>query len=198
MGVSGADPDRLEQCQTRVVTGFRLPITTTRIWVRNMDCASAAARCSRHGFANSPESWGERRLFLSDIAVVMRRPDGSFALDREHFPAAANLAGATAVGLIAGLVLAVPMLGAAVGALLAGIGTGIATAAGIGISEEFVREVEAMLKPGTSALFVLDHEGDMDIILREIRGLGGTVLKTNVDVDGAKLIQSTLAGESRR
>ena len=53
-----------------------------------------------------------------------------------------------------------------------------------------------MMKPGTSALFVLDYEGDMDIVLREIRGLGGTVLKTNVDVDRAKLIQSTLAGGS--
>jgi uncharacterized membrane protein len=142
--------------------------------------------------------WVERRLVLSDIAVVMRRPDGSFALDREHFPVAANLVGATAVGFIAGLVLAVPMVGAAVGSLLGGIGTGIATAAGVGISDEFVREIEAMMKPGTSALFVLDDEGDMDIILREIRGLGGTVLKTNVDVDRANLIQSTLAAESRR
>ena len=31
-------------------------------------------------------------------------------------------------------------------------------------------------------------------ILEQIRGLGGTVLKTNVDVERAKLIQSTLSG----
>ena len=49
------------------------------------------------------------------------------------------------------------------------------------------------MKPGTSALFVLDDEGDMEMILYKIRGLGGTVLKTNVDVERAKLIQSTLA-----
>ena len=42
-------------------------------------------------------------------------------------------------------------------------------------------------------LFALDDEGDMDVILHAIRGLGGTVLKTNVDVERAKLIQSTLA-----
>ena len=35
--------------------------------------------------------------------------------------------------------------------------------------------------------------GDMEMILRTIRGLGGTVLKTNVDLDRAKLIQSSLA-----
>ena len=137
--------------------------------------------------------WDERRLALLDIAVVVRHSDGSFELDREPFPVAANVGGATAVGFIAGLVLGVPTVGAAVGALLGGIGTGIATAR-LGIDDEFVREVEAMMKPRTSALFVLDDEGDMDIILREIRGLGGTVLKTNVDVDRAKLIQSTLAG----
>ena len=49
------------------------------------------------------------------------------------------------------------------------------------------------MKPGTSALFVLDRVGDMDAILQGIRGLGGTVLKTNVDLKRAQLIQTTLA-----
>jgi hypothetical protein len=40
------------------------------------------------------------------------------------------------------------------------------------------------------------EEGDMDAILRAIRGLGGTVLKTNVDLERAKLIQSTLAASA--
>ena len=51
-------------------------------------------------------------------------------------------------------------------------------------SDNFVREVEGLMKPGTSALFVLDDEGDMDVILHNIRGLGGTVLKTNVEWGG--------------
>jgi uncharacterized membrane protein len=36
-----------------------------------------------------------------------------------------------------------------------------------GISDDFIRDVEAMMKPGTSALFVLDDEGDMDMILQK-------------------------------
>jgi uncharacterized membrane protein len=59
-----------------------------------------------------------------------------------------------------------------------------------------VREVQALMKPGTSAIFVLDSQGDMDMILHGIRGLGGTVLRTNVDVERARLIQSTLAAPS--
>jgi uncharacterized membrane protein len=37
------------------------------------------------------------------------------------------------------------------------------------------------MRPGTSALFLLDDAGDMEVILHAIQGLGGTVLKTNVD-----------------
>jgi len=48
------------------------------------------------------------------------------------------------------------------------------------------------MRPGTSAIFVLDSEGDLDVVLHRIRGLGGTVLKTNVDVERARLIQSAL------
>ena len=141
--------------------------------------------------------WDEPYLVLSDVAVVARHPDGSFTLDREPFPAVPNILGCTAVGFIAGLVLAAPLTGAAVGALLGGAGTaGVASAVGIG--DDFVREIEGMMKPGTSALFVLDDEGDMDVILHRIRGLGGTVLKTNVDVERAKLIQATLTGGPSR
>ncbi len=140
--------------------------------------------------------WGESYLYLSDVAVVVRHPDGSFTLNREPFPAVANIVGSTTVGFIAGLVLGVPLAGAAVGAVLGGVGTGVKAA--LGIADDFVREVEGMMKPGTSALFVLDYEGDMEVILHNIRGLGGTVLKTNVDVGRAKLIQATLTGNPER
>src|SRR5262245_34888336 len=139
--------------------------------------------------------WGSGRaakyLILSDIAVVVRHADGSFTLDRKRFPGLANILACTGAGFLAGLVLAAPLTGATIGALLGSAGSAAATHAGI--SEAFVRDVEAMMKPNSSALFVLDDEGDMEVILHKIRGLGGTVLKTNVDVERAKLIQSTLA-----
>ena len=40
---------------------------------------------------------------------------------------------------------------------------------------------------------MLDVPKNLDMILDEIRGLGGTVLRTNVDVDRARLVQSTLS-----
>ena len=87
--------------------------------------------------------------------------------------------------------MAAPLAGAAIGAALGATGSGVA--ASVGIGDAFLREVEGIMKPGTSALFVLDDQGDMEVILKAIRGLGGTVLRTNVDVEHAKLIQSTLS-----
>src|SRR5215510_11853394 len=85
--------------------------------------------------------WDKAYLALDDAAVVARHPDGSFTLDREPFPAVSNILGCTAVGFLAGLVIAAPLAGAAFGAALGGAGTAVAASAGIG--DDFVREVEA-------------------------------------------------------
>jgi uncharacterized membrane protein len=130
-------------------------------------------------------------LIVLNTAVVVRYCDGCVTLDGEPFVAAANFRGHTFASFLAGLALGAPPLTAAVaGAMVRGTG-GVASE--VGIADDFIREVELMMNPGTSALFVLDQEGDMAAILQGIRGLGGTILKTNVDLERAKLIQSTLA-----
>jgi uncharacterized membrane protein len=140
--------------------------------------------------------WGKgnaaKYLILIDTAVVVRHPDGSFTLDHKPFPTVTNILACTTVGFLAGLVLGTPLTGATIGAALGSTGSA-AVAANVGIGDDFIREVEGLMKPGTSALFLLDDAGDMDVILQAIRGLGGSVLKTNVDLERAKLIQSTLA-----
>jgi uncharacterized membrane protein len=130
-------------------------------------------------------------LILLDTAVAVRYPDGSVTLDWEPFVAAINFSGHTFASFLAGLALgAPPLTGAAVGALVGRTG---GAAAEVGIDDDFICEVEVLMKPGTSALFVLEQERDVAAILQGIQGLGGTVLKTNVNVERAKLIQSTLA-----
>jgi uncharacterized membrane protein len=133
-------------------------------------------------------------LLVEDTAVAVRDRDGSFRLDHAPFPIVGNILGCSAAGFLAGLVLLAPLTGAAVGALLGGAGSAVATR--VGIDEDFIREVTGLMKPGTSALFLLDVGGDMDVVLYRIRGLGGTVLKTNVDAEHARQIQATLAAPS--
>jgi len=130
-------------------------------------------------------------LILLDTAVVVRHADGSYLLNRQPFPVVSNIVGCGVLGVLIGLVLAAPLTAAAVGALLGCVGSAVVST--VGIDEGFIEDVKAAMKPGTSALFVLDDAGDMEMILHGIRGLGGTVLKTNVDLERTKLIQSTLA-----
>ena len=138
--------------------------------------------------------WNKHCLTLADVAVVVRHADGSFTVDRESFPAGSNILGCSLVGLVAGLLLGAPLTGAAFGAM--GGSAGTAVSASLGLGDEFMEEVKNLMKPGTSAVFVLDDAGDMDVTLHALRGLGGTVLKTNVDLERAELIQSTLAAPS--
>jgi uncharacterized membrane protein len=130
-------------------------------------------------------------LILLNTAVVVRHEDGRVTLDGEAFVTATNLPKGGLARFLAALALAAPPLtGAAAGTYLRATG---GAAADCGINEDFIREVEQQMKPGTSALFVLDHAGDMGPLLQGLRGLGGTVLRTTVDTERAALIQATLS-----
>ena len=145
--------------------------------------------------------WGAgqagRYLILQDIAVVVRHPDGTFIFNRQPLSGLPHILACSGVGFLAGLVLAHPLTGMTLGALLGAAGIAAQVAAA-GIGDDFVREVESLMKPGTSALFVLDDEGDSEVILHKVRGLGGTVLKTNVDLERTKVIQSALSASAHK
>jgi uncharacterized membrane protein len=135
---------------------------------------------------------GEKHcLVLLDTAVAMRYPDGRVTLDGTPFVHAPDFRGHTFARFLAGLALGAPPRNEAAAGVLVRATGGAANE--VGIADEFVSEVQTLMKPGTSTLFVLDREEDMAAILQGIRGLGGTVLRTNVDLERAKLIQSTLA-----
>ena len=166
--------------------------TAAHLWAVGYDDEEGAARLRDE---ITKLGWERHDLLLQDVAVVVRHPDGSFTFDRKRFPGLANVLGSTTVGFLAGLVVAAPLSGAAIGAL-AGVAGTAAVAASAGIDNDFILDVTGMMKPGTSALFLLDDEGDLGVIVPAIRGLGGTVLKTNVDLERAELIQKTLAAGS--
>jgi uncharacterized membrane protein len=130
-------------------------------------------------------------LALLDWAIAVRYADGAITLNGE--PTRDPIGTRGLAHFLAGLMLAAPPLtGAAIDAYDGGCE--------VGIREDFVRQVEALMKPGSSALFVLDDGAAMDAVLNGIRGVGGTVLKTNVDLERAALVQRALsaASEERR
>jgi uncharacterized membrane protein len=133
-------------------------------------------------------------LDLLDTAVAVCYPDGSFTVDGEPFVPCRQLTGQPSASFLSWLALgAPPLTGTAVCALVGRRGGD----PDVGIDDKFIYEVRRLMGPETSALFVLDRVGDLPAILNRIQGLGGTVLKTNVYLERAKLIQSTLSGEFR-
>jgi len=129
-------------------------------------------------------------LVLLDTAILACHPDGSFTLDRKPLPTVRSIP-RSKLSLLVAIALVGPLTGRAADAMLGDASPDISNSAGI--DDNFVGEIKTLLKPGASALLVLDEEGHLEEILAAIRGLGGTVVKTNVDLERAKLIQSTLS-----
>src|SRR5215471_15925085 len=101
---------------------------TTHLWAIGYDDISRADQVRE---TITELGWGAgqagKYLILEDIAVVVRHPDGNFTFDRKPFPGLANILACTGVGFLAGLVLATPLTGATIGALLGSAGTAAAT-----------------------------------------------------------------------
>ena len=177
----------------RPVRELAMNVKPAHLWAIAFDDTSRAAQvCDKiTSLAREKEC-----LVLLDVALAIRFADGAFTLDGEPFLVAKHPPPCTAARFLAGLALgALPLSSAGVGPLLNELGVDSTT---VGISDDFVREIARLIKPGTSVLFVLDEQRELDGVLHAIRGLGGTVLKTNVDLERAKLIQSALAAPDRQ
>jgi uncharacterized membrane protein len=51
------------------------------------------------------------------------------------------------------------------------------------ISEEFVRDIGALIQPGDSAIFMLLRTPKVVSVLRQLRNYGGTLLRTSLSPD---------------
>lgn len=133
----------------------------------------------------------EPHLVLRDLVILTRAADGSYALDRRPFPGAGNVLAHCRMGFVAGLALGMPLLtGDTVAHLLGTAGTNLPEA--VGIDAQFIAEVEKLLRPGTCAVLMLDDVGNLEKTLEGLRGMGGTVLKTNVDISRLTELQTAL------
>jgi uncharacterized membrane protein len=95
-------------------------------------------------------------------------------------------------GFLFGILFFIPVFGMAVGA---GMGALIGKLSKSSISKEFQDQVRDMLKPGTSALFMIVEQMTTDKALAALSKFGGTVLKTSLSEEDEKELQEALHGE---
>ena len=125
------------------------------------------------------------------IAVIVRDGDGKYHVHTSHHPVGAGASWGVFWGLLFGLLFFVPVIGIAVGA---GLGALLGKVAKSGIDRQFQDQVRGMLKPGTSALFLMVEKVTPDKAVEAMSRYGGTVLKTSLSKQGEKELQDALHG----
>ncbi len=133
----------------------------------------------------------EYLLDLEDAVVAVKNENGKVKLHQMYNLTAAGALTGGFWGLLIGLLFLNPILGLAIGA-----GAGVASGAltDLGVSDDFVKEIAANFKPGTSLLLVLFNKATQDKVLEELVGTGGKVIKTSLTHEDEKILQHALNG----
>jgi uncharacterized membrane protein len=125
------------------------------------------------------------------IAAIRRDAEGKFHVTTNHNPVGGGASYGMFWGLLFGVLLFVPVLGMAIGA---GLGVLMGKVAKTGIDKGFQEQVRDLLKPGTSALFLVVEKATPDKAVEALSPYGGTVLKSSLSKDAEAELQDALHG----
>ncbi len=117
-------------------------------------------------------------IHIEDSAVVERAADGDVHTDQQL---SGTTKGAAAIGGLVGLLVGgfiFPIAGLAIGAAAGGaVGASFAS----GVDQGFVKDVQASIEPGRSALFLVVDHTNIRAALAAIEHFHGEVLQTSLD-----------------
>jgi uncharacterized membrane protein len=130
----------------------------------------------------------EGGIALEDTAVVTKDADGKIHVKNEM---SSGTETGAAVGAMLGVLLFVIF---PVGAIIGGaiIGGLIGRAVAPGIDGAFVKQIEADLPPGGSALFLLTKGGDAGLLIAAMRQYQGRVVQTSLDDEEEQALRDSL------
>jgi len=131
----------------------------------------------------------EGRLSLDDSAVVVKDEKGKIHVKNQMDRGVK--VGAVTGGLL-GLLLAsvfFPIGGIIIGAVAGGL---IGSAANLGVSKSFVKEVSDSMNENSSALFVIVRDSDPDLAIAALRPYKGKILQTTLAPEDEETLQRAL------
>jgi uncharacterized membrane protein len=130
---------------------------------------------------------------LEDAVVVTHDAKNKVKLHQAFNLTAAGAASGGFWGALIGLMFLNPLLGMAIGAASGAVSGALTD---IGIDDNFMKQLGATLKPNSSALFVLlrKESSAPDKVLEELKGTGGTILKTSLSHEDEDKLQAALKG----
>jgi uncharacterized membrane protein len=127
------------------------------------------------------------------IATIVCDKEGKYHVSTSHHAVGGGATWGMFWGFLFGLIFFVPVFGMAVGA---GLGALFGKIEKSGIDKEFQQQVRDMLKPGTSALFLVVEKVTPDKAVEAMSKYGGTVLKSSLSKDTEHELQEALHGEA--
>ncbi|HZC53620.1 MAG TPA: DUF1269 domain-containing protein [Mycobacterium sp.] len=127
------------------------------------------------------------------IAVIRRDAEGKYHVTTTHHPVGTGATWGMFWGLLFGMLFFVPVFGMALGV---GFGALMGKITKSGISKEFQEQVRDMVKPGTSALFLVVEKVTPDKAIDALAPFGGTVLKSSLSKDVEKELQAELNSQA--
>jgi uncharacterized membrane protein len=95
------------------------------------------------------------------------------------------------LGALVGMLFFAPVVGGAIGA---GIGRAMKGSEGTGIDKEDLERIRAEVTPGTSALFLVTEEGDLDRLGERFHGMNSKLITTNLTSAERETLVETFGG----
>ena len=135
---------------------------------------------------------GDLLIQADAMAAIRRDAKGKFHTTTHQHTVGVGATWGMFWGFLFGLIFFVPLFGLAVGA---GLGALFGKIEKTGIDKEFQNQVREMLKPGTSALFLIVEKVTPDKAVDALSKFGGTGLKTSLSKEAEEELQRELHGE---
>ncbi|CAM5197582.1 hypothetical protein ARD30_22705 [Bosea thiooxidans] len=120
----------------------------------------------------------EYLIELGDAVVVVKDDKGQVKLNQMINLTATGAASGALWGTLIGFIFLAPLVGTAIGAASGALGGRFSD---IGINDQFMKDAAAALQPNTAGLFLLIRKMTTDKVLADLKGSGGTLIKTSFD-----------------
>jgi uncharacterized membrane protein len=135
----------------------------------------------------------EYLIELGDAVVAVKDDKGRIKLNQLMNTTAAGAVSGALWGTLIGLIFLNPLLGTAIGAASGALGGSLTD---VGINDQFMKDAASALQPGTAGLFLLVRKMTTDKVLADLKGVGGTVMRTSFDETKENALREALAGHA--
>ena len=132
----------------------------------------------------------EYLIELGDAVVAVRDANGRIKLNQLMNTTATGAVSGAFWGTLVGFIFLMPLVGTAIGAASGALGGKLTD---VGINDQFMKDAAQSLAPGNAGLFLLIRKMTTDKVLADLRGIGGTVMRTSLTHDQEKALREALA-----